>query len=190
MLVFTSRQIRGSLIPAIKGLAFLQLGAPQILIKILAGEGSALDDSITDVIVYGVLLIDHTDDVVEVPRCLHDAVAQRGLQVFLIPLGLIANRSCRLCVVRIQVKIIRNILQPRPHSKFPEFPLVVCGCDAVLVDPESYVVGYRAGIWLEGVDKSAVDGDFGRSRGGYIPAGGRGVAAIGLRIFSAGDCVA
>ena len=66
VLVFTSRQIRGSLIPAVKGLAFLQLGAPQVLIKILSGEGSALDDSITDVIVYGILVVNHALDVVPV----------------------------------------------------------------------------------------------------------------------------
>ena len=65
MRVFTSCQIRGSLIPAIKGLVFLQLGAPQVLTKILDGEGFA-PDSIADVIVYGILVVNHALDVVPV----------------------------------------------------------------------------------------------------------------------------
>ena len=65
MRVFASRQIRGSLIPAVKGLVFLQLGAPQVLTKILDGEGFA-PDRIADVIVYGILVVNHALDVVPV----------------------------------------------------------------------------------------------------------------------------
>ena len=73
MRVFASRQIRGSLIPAIKGLVFLQLGAPQVLTKILDGEGFA-PDRIADVIVHGILVPHHADDVG--PAVDGDAVAQ------------------------------------------------------------------------------------------------------------------